>query len=132
MRLISTAISHPNKAIVIYWGNRDDKLNLPSRASLSMTLQGVDRPLDYTITMQTSSESGQDKVIIDGKEDTGQIFSDIIRHVGAMREITGFREKLVISTKTTFPVGSGLAGSAAAASALAEAFAALSGGEFDR
>lgn len=132
IRLISTAIAHPNKAIVIYWGNSDDRLNLPSRTSLSMTLQGVDRPLDYTVTMQTSGAIVADKVIIDGKEDTGQIYSEIARHVGAMRDITGFREKLVISTRATFPVGSGLAGSAAAASALAEAFAAITGGEINR
>jgi diphosphomevalonate decarboxylase len=122
--LISTAVSHPNKAIVIYWGNSDDELNIPSRVSLSMTLQGVERPLDYTATLQTSGLD-RDRVIIDGIEDKGQIYSDIVRHLDSMRKLTGFRHKLVVSTKTTFPIGSGLAGSAAAASAIAEAFAGL-------
>lgn len=128
----STAISHPNKAIVIYWGNSDDRLNLPSRTSLSMTLQGVDRPLDYTVTLQTEQGIDRDRVTIDGHEDTGDIYSGIVRHLNAMRQIAGFKEKLLVSTKTTFPIGSGLAGSAAAASALAEAFAGLVNKGMDR
>lgn len=124
--MISTAVSHPNKAIVIYWGNSNDELNLPSRTSLSMTLQGVDRPLDYTVTLKTS-DSGSDSVIIDGAEDKGQIHSDVVSHLDAMRQQTGFKERLIVFTKATFPIGSGLAGSAAASSALAEAFAGLAG-----
>lgn len=123
--MISTAVSHPNKAIVIYWGNSDDELNLPSRMSLSMTLQGVERPLDYTATLQTAKGLERDTIIIDGQEDRGEIYSDIVRHLDSMRELTHFKQKLIVSTKTTFPIGSGLAGSAAAASALAEAFAGL-------
>jgi diphosphomevalonate decarboxylase len=123
--MISTAVSHPNKAIVIYWGNSDDELNLPSRTSLSMTLQGIERPLDYTATLQTSSGLDRDRVIVDGVEDKGQIYSHVVRQLDAMRKLTEFRQKLVVSTKATFPIGSGLAGSAAAASAIAEAFAGL-------
>ncbi|MGI0036947.1 MAG: diphosphomevalonate decarboxylase [Nitrososphaera sp.] len=123
--MISTAVSHPNKAIVIYWGNSDDELNLPSRTSLSMTLQGVERPLDYTATLQTLTGLDRDRVIIDGQEDKGEIYSDLVGHLDAMRKLTHFKQKLIVSTKTTFPIGSGLAGSAAAASALAEAFAGL-------
>jgi diphosphomevalonate decarboxylase len=123
--MISTAVSHPNKAIVIYWGNSDDKLNLPSRTSLSMTLQGVGRPLDYTATLQAASGLERDKIIIDGKEDRGEIYTDIVRHLDSMRQLAHSKQKVVVSTKTTFPIGSGLAGSAAAASALAEAFVGL-------
>lgn len=123
--MISTAVSHPNKAIVIYWGNSDDQLNLPSRTSLSMTLQGVDRPLEYTATLQVAKGQDRDKVIVDGQENRGQIYSGIVAHLDAMRRITNFKGSLTVHTRTTFPIGSGLAGSAAAASALAEAFAGL-------
>jgi diphosphomevalonate decarboxylase len=44
-----------------------------------------------------------------------------------MRNYTGFKERLEVTTRKSFPVGSGLAGSAASASALAEAFAGLIG-----
>ena len=90
-----------------------------------MTLRGVNRPLDYTVTLKTSKDAKRDRVIIDGTEEKGEIFDDFVRHLDAMRRYTGFKERLVVATKKTFPIGSGLAGSAAASSALAEAFAGL-------
>ena len=125
--MIKTALSHPNKALVIYWGNENDTLRLPTRSSLSVTLQGVNHPLDYTVTLRTIKSSERDKVIIDGIEDKGEIHIRFVYHLNAMRRYTGFKEKLEVTTKKSFPVGSGLAGSAASASALAEAFAGLVG-----
>lgn len=130
--MLSTAIAHPNKAIVIYWGNTDDHLNIPSRTSFSMTLCGVNRKLDYTVTLKTAADAQGDRVIIDGSEDKGGIRDDFVRHLDIMRHYTGFKQKLIVATKKTFPVGSGLAGSAAAASALAEAFAGLIEGGVDK
>jgi diphosphomevalonate decarboxylase len=125
--MIKTALSHPNKALVIYWGNEDDTLRIPTRSSLSMTLQGINQPLDYIVSLRTLRSSERDKVIIDGIEDKGDIYSHFVHHLNAMRSYTGFREKVEVTTRKSFPVGTGLAGSAASASALAEAFAGLSG-----
>ena len=125
--MISTALSHPNKALVIYWGNENDTLRLPTRSSLSVTLQGINHPLDYIVTLRTVQSSERDKVIIDGVEDKGEIRTRFVYHLNAMRRYTGFKEKLEVTTKKSFPVGTGLAGSAASASALAEAFAGLVG-----
>ena len=123
--MIKTALSHPNKALVIYWGNQNDTLRIPTRSSLSVTLQGINYPLDYIVSLRTVGSSDRDKVIIDGIEDKGEIRSHFVYHLNAMRRYTGFKEKLEVSTRKSFPVGSGLAGSAASASALAEAFAGL-------
>ena len=90
-----------------------------------MTLRGVNHPLDYTVTLKTSKDASRDRVIIDGTEEKGEIYDDFVRHLDVMRRYTGFKERLVVATRKTFPIGSGLAGSAAAASALAEAFAGL-------
>jgi diphosphomevalonate decarboxylase len=125
--LLKSAISHPNKALVIYWGNENDMLRTPTRSSLSVTLQGINHPLDYIVSLRTIGASERDKIIIDGIEDKGEIRSHFIYHLNAMRRYTGFKEKLEVTTRTSFPVGSGLAGSAASASALAEAFAGLIG-----
>jgi diphosphomevalonate decarboxylase len=125
--MIKTALSHPNKALVIYWGNENDMLRIPTRSSLSMTLQGINHPLDYIVSLRTMQSSERDKVIIDGVEDKGEIYRHFVNHLDAMRRYTGFNEKLEVTTKTSFPVGSGLAGSAASASALAEAFAGMIG-----
>src|SRR3954453_11895203 len=117
--MIKTAISHPNKALVIYWGNENDALRIPTRSSLSVTLQGINHPLDYIVSLRTLGSSSQgDKVIIDGIEDKGEIHSHFVSHLNAMREYNGFKDKLEVSTRKSFPVGSGLAGSAASASAL--------------
>lgn len=125
--MLKSAISHPNKALVIYWGNENDMLRTPTRSSLSVTLQGINHPLDYIVSLRTIGASERDKIIIDGIEDKGEIRSHFIYHLNAMRRYTGFKEKLEVTTRTSFPVGSGLAGSAASASALAEAFAGLIG-----
>ena len=123
--MIKTALSHPNKALIIYWGNENDTLRIPTRSSLSATLQGINHPLDYIVTLRTIRSSERDKVIIDGIEDKGEIYSHFVHHLDAMRRYTGFKEKVEVATRKSFPVGSGLAGSAASASALAEAFAGL-------
>lgn len=123
--MLKSAVSHPNKALTIYWGNEDDELRIPSRSSLSVTIQGLNRPLDYVVTLKTGESLSRDRVYIDGIEDIGEIRDNFIRHINIMREYTGYREKVEVSTRKSFPVGSGLAGSAASASALAEAFAGL-------
>lgn len=125
--MLKSAVSHPNKALVIYWGNENDMLRTPTRSSMSVTLQGINHPLDYIVSLRTIGASERDKIIIDGIEDKGEIRSHFIYHLNAMRRYTGFKEKLEVTTRTSFPVGSGLAGSAASASALAEAFAGLIG-----
>jgi diphosphomevalonate decarboxylase len=125
--MIKTALSHPNKALVIYWGNENDTLRIPTRSSLSVTLQGINHPLDYIVSLRTIGSSERDKVIIDGIEDKGEIHSHFVHHLDALRKYTGFKEKLEVTTRKSFPVGSGVAGSAASASALAEAFAGLTG-----
>ena len=35
----STAIAHPNIALIKYWGNRDNSLRLPANGSISMNLE---------------------------------------------------------------------------------------------
>jgi diphosphomevalonate decarboxylase len=100
-------------------------MNIPSRTSLSMTLRGLNHKLDYIVTLKTAEDAKRDRVIIDGSEDKGEIYKDFVCHLDIMRQYARFKEKLIVATSKTFPVGSGLAGSAAAASALAEAFAGL-------
>jgi len=37
----STAIAHPNIALIKYWGNLDPILRIPSTGSISMNLDGL-------------------------------------------------------------------------------------------
>jgi diphosphomevalonate decarboxylase len=90
-----------------------------------VTLQGINRPLDYVVTLKTERALDRDRVFIDGVEEKGEIYHHVVGHLDIMRGYAGFKEKLLVFTKKTFPVGSGLAGSAASSSAMAEAFAGL-------
>jgi diphosphomevalonate decarboxylase len=130
--VIRTALSHPNKALVIYWGNEDDKLRIPTRSSLSITLQGLNHPLNYIVTLRTMQSADRDRIFIDGTEAMGEVHTQFVRHLDIMRAYTRFKEKIEVSTTKTFPVGSGLAGSAASASAMAEAFLGLVGKNANR
>ncbi len=130
--MIKTALSHPNKALVIYWGNANDALRIPTRSSLSLTIEGINLALDYIVTIRTIQSAERDRVIIDGTEDKGEIYKQFVQHLDIMRTYTGFKNKVEVITRATFPIGSGLAGSAASASALAEAFAGLVGKTDDR
>ena len=37
----ATAVACPNTTLIKYWGNRDDKLRIPSNGSISMNLDGL-------------------------------------------------------------------------------------------
>src|SRR5688572_20023450 len=100
--MIKTALSHPNKALVIYWGNENDTLRIPTRSSLSITLQGINHPLDYIVSLRTMRSSERDKVIIDGIEDKGEIHSHFVHHLEAMRRYTGFKEKVGLLRESHF------------------------------
>ena len=73
-------------------------------------MQGINHPLDYIVSLRTIRSSERDKVIIDEIEDKGEIYSHFVQHLNAMRRYTGFKEKVEVVTKKSFPVGSGLAG----------------------
>jgi diphosphomevalonate decarboxylase len=56
----ATAQSHPNIALIKYWGNRDDKLRLPVNGSISMNLDG----LSTRTAVNFESSLSSDKLII--------------------------------------------------------------------
>lgn len=97
-----------------------------------MTLEGVNHDLNYFVTLRTADELERDKVVIDGHEEKGEIYQRIVNHLNVMRQYIGFNQKLVVYTRKTFPIASGLAGSAAVASALAEAFVGLVPSHLDK
>lgn len=117
----ATAIAHPNKALVLYWGKKDQEFFLPTRSSLSLTLEGIDKPLDYFVTVDASDKYKKDIVTIEGKRIPKNLSDEFIRHVNMIRRFTGISTRVKIDAKSTFPIGAGLAGSAARAAALGKA-----------
>ncbi len=112
---ISTAQSHPNIALIKYWGNRDDKLRLPSNGSISMNLDGLFTRT--TVSFQSSLSS--DKLIINGHKTIGKGLERVSSILNLVREMAGLKMKAEVTSKNNFPAGAGIASSAAAFSALA-------------
>ena len=61
---MTTAIAHPNIALVKYWGKQNKILNHPASPSLSITL-------DSLITKTKVSASTETRLLLNGKRNDG-------------------------------------------------------------
>ena len=126
MRLMSrsaSAIAHPNIAFIKYWGNRDNALRLPANGSISMNLGTL--ATNTRVTFRDELRS--DVLTIDGKEISGPALnrvSDFMDQVRKLAPDAGYAE---IISENNFPMGAGIASSAAAFAALAAAASAAAG-----
>lgn len=110
----ATAIAHPNIAFIKYWGNIDDALRLPQNGSISMNLAELS-----TRTMVTFDSSlPRDIFDLNGIRQGGAALERVSAHLNVIRGIRGFSTPAHILSETNFPVGAGLASSAAAFAAL--------------
>lgn len=110
----ATAIAHPNIAFIKYWGNRDDEIRLPQNGSISMNLGDL-----TTRTMVTFDSSlPRDIFDLNGVRQGGAVLERVSRHLNLIRGIRGFSAPAHIFSESNFPVGAGLASSAAAFAAL--------------
>jgi len=110
----ATAIAHPNIAFIKYWGNRDDEIRLPQNGSISMNLGDL-----TTRTMITFDSSlPRDIFDLNGVRQGGAVLERVSRHLNLIRGIRGFSAPAHIFSESNFPVGTGLASSAAAFAAL--------------
>lgn len=116
----ATARAYSNIAFIKYWGNRDDTLRLPANGSISMNLLGLE-----TVTTATFFETpGPDQLTMGGREQTGEPLARVSRHLGVLRTMAGMTGRAEVTTKNSFPTGTGIASSASAFAALTVAAAA--------
>ncbi len=119
----ATAIAHPNIAFIKYWGNEDDALRLPANPSLSMNLGDL-----QTSTRVTFSDSFRiDELKINGQSITGPAMKRVSSSLDLVRTEANLHLPARIESESNFPVGSGIASSAAAFAALSVAGAAAAG-----
>jgi diphosphomevalonate decarboxylase len=110
----AVARAHPNIAFIKYWGNRDNALKIPSNGSLSMNLDGL-----FTETSVTWHEGeGQDSLLLNGKEAEEAALVRVQRHLNMLRERLGVRGRGEVISVNNFPMGVGIASSAASFAAL--------------
>jgi diphosphomevalonate decarboxylase len=122
----ATARATPNIAFIKYWGNRDEDLRLPANPSISMNLDGL-----YTETTVTwSDELNSDELILNGKTETGAARERVSAHLSRLRQrFPVITQYAAVESSNNFPIGAGIASSAAAFAALTVAAVAATGNE---
>jgi len=116
--LQATAVSHPNIALIKYWGNKDDKLRIAANDSISINLGDLETHTKVTFLPETNSES-PDHLILNGEETTGNALERVSNFLDIIRKMAGINAPAIVESKNQFPTGAGIASSAAAFSALA-------------
>ncbi|MDM8520098.1 diphosphomevalonate decarboxylase [Anaerolineales bacterium HSG6] len=121
----ATALAHPNIAFIKYWGNQDHALRLPVNPSLSMNLGAL-----FTQTTVIFDDSlSHDSLTINQQDYTldDPAYQRVRHHVDIVREWANISTHARIESSSNFPVGSGIASSAAAFAALSVASSAAAG-----
>jgi diphosphomevalonate decarboxylase len=120
-------LAHPNIAFIKYWGNQDDALRLPANASLSMNIANL-----YTkTTIRFEENLPTDNLVINETPVSGAALARVSASLDLIRAEAGLSLAAKIESESNFPVGSGIASSAAAFAALSVAGAAAAGLELN-
>lgn len=121
----ATARANANIAFIKYWGNDDDALRLPSNSSLSMNLEGV-----FTRTTVIWDDTLEADVLqLNGKTAEGAALARVAEHLEFIRERLNIGEYARVESENNFPMGAGIASSAAAFAALTVAAVSAAGAE---
>lgn len=116
----ATADACANIAFIKYWGNRDARLRLPVNGSISMNLDGL-----YARTQVTFDEAlcCDDFLNLNGQLEKEGALHRVSAFLDHIRAMAGVRLCARVVSENNFPMGTGIASSAAAFAALAVAAA---------
>ena len=110
----ASARAHPNIAFIKYWGNTDNRLRLPANGSISMNLDS----LCTETTVSWDDTLIVDTLVLNGELQTGQPLERITEHLDIIRGIASIQARAQVISDSNFPIGAGIASSAAAFAAL--------------
>lgn len=119
----ATAEAHPNIAFIKYWGNRDEKKRLPVNGSISMNLGA----LTTRTTVTFDSSLSADSLTINQDTIHGSAADRVFSILELVRSLAGISAHASVVSSANFPLGVGIASSAAAFAALAEAASSAAG-----
>ncbi len=117
----TTAIAHPNIALVKYWGKRERTLNLPAAGSFSLTLG----PVRSTTCVAWGKPA--DSFELDGEVQQGAELEKLTAFLDLVRDQKGGLGGAHVVSGNDFPTAAGLASSASGFAALAVASCAAAG-----
>ena len=112
----TTAIAHPNFALVKYWGKKDSKQNRPAMSSISITVDSM----QSKTKIFKNKLSNRHRLFINGVEETD--LSKIFPSLFYLSEISKSDDYLVIQSENNFPTSSGLASSASGIASFVTAY----------
>lgn len=115
--LFCKAIAHPNIAFIKYWGNRNDELRLPANGSISMNLDG----LTTTTSVEFKLDLKMDTLKLNNKTIIGASLIRVTRFLDLIRVMAKRNLYAEVISENDYPIGAGIASSAAAFAALAVA-----------
>jgi diphosphomevalonate decarboxylase len=119
----ATARANANIAFIKYWGNLNDALRLPANSSISMNLKGL-----YAETTVIWDEGlNSDQLTLNEQAQHGPARQRVATHLDAIRSRTGIKGYASVTSTNNFPMGAGIASSAAAFAALTVAAVAAAG-----
>jgi len=122
---MTVAQAQPNIALIKYWGKRNSGRNLPATGSLSLTLES----LWTRMSVRFAEGPGEDRLYVDGINNDSMLG----RVTGCLDRLCGAaRPAATVESTSNFPIGAGLASSAAAFASLVTAAAAATGQAHDR
>ncbi|KAM0687493.1 diphosphomevalonate decarboxylase [Conglomerata obtusa] len=110
----ATSHSHPNIALIKYWGKSDIANNIPTNASLSLSLN----KLTSTTTIEFSSTTNDEFFLDDKPTKIKERMHVLIKH---FKDISKNQKSISIKSVNNFPHSCGLASSASGFSALVKA-----------
>jgi diphosphomevalonate decarboxylase len=119
----STALAHPNIALIKYWGNRDDALRIPANGSISMCLEG----LVTRTRVEFESRLTADELTINDIPAAGLALERLGQVLDLVRRLAGIALYAQVDSYNNFPSGAGIASSASAFAALALAASSAAG-----
>ncbi len=119
----ATARACANVALVKYWGKRDEALNLPATGSISVTLGG----LQATARVEAAAGGAGARFVQDGVAVGGLAGERMAEFLDLLSRASDAAPVLRVDVEANFPVGAGLASSAAIYCAVAAAGASLCG-----
>lgn len=123
----ATSVACANIAFIKYWGNRDHDLRIPVNGSFSMNLEGLSTQTQVSFC----DDLLQDQLILNEKEISGAGLQRVSQILGEVREKTGILLHAEVISENNFPIGAGIASSAAAFAALALAASKAAGLDLD-
>lgn len=117
----AAAIAHPNIALIKYWGNRDEALRLPQNSSLSMNLGGLYARTQVIFDPALGCDEliECDQLTLNGRAETGPALQRVSGFLERARQMAGVSLPARVVSENNFPMGAGVASSAAAFAALA-------------